>query len=299
MIKRLISGIVMLAILFPLVLIDNEICRILYSILVMFLSSYGCYEYITAAAKKMPNLKKFRVILPIISGVIGILTCNATFISNMGKHYAHLYPILLYLLSIVGINIGMLFVKDSNANEIQTCSFSLLYTGLMLGYAFSIKYLAPININNLGMDMNGVNAFMYVYLVVLVTDTFAYLFGIKFGKHKLCPTISPKKSVEGSVAGLVGGSVIGTIGAFLFGVISFEGNIALRIIIMLVFSCVLSVVVQLGDLVESKLKRSFDVKDFGNIMPGHGGILDRFDSFIFAGLVYYIIVMIMEVMILG
>ena len=147
--------------------------------------------------------------------------------------------------------------------------------------------------------INGVNAFLYVYLVVLITDTFAYLFGIKFGKRKLCPSISPKKSVEGAIAGLVGGAVIGTVGAFLFGMISFEGNIVIRVIVMLLFSALLSMIVQLGDLVESKLKRSFDVKDFGNIMPGHGGILDRFDSLIFSGLVYYIIVMIMEVIILG
>ena len=298
MIKRLISGVVMLGILLPLVLIDNTICRILYSVLVTFLSAAGCYEYINAASKKMPRLRKFKYVLPVISGIIGVLTCNATFISNAGDHSAQLYPILLYLLSVVGLNVAMLFVKDSDASDIQTCSFSLLYTGLMLGYAFSIRYLEPLEINKLGIHMNGVNAFMYVYLVVLITDTFAYLFGIKFGKHKLCPSISPKKSVEGSIAGLVGGTIIGAVGAFLFGIISFEGNIFARIITILVFSCILSAVVQLGDLVESKLKRSFEVKDFGNIMPGHGGILDRFDSFIFSGLVYYIIIMLLEVMIL-
>ena len=299
MIKRLISGVVMLCILFPLVLIDNTVCRILYSILVIFLSTVGCYEYMKAASDKMPRLKKFKYVLPVLAGLIGVLTCNATNLSNAGDHSAQLYPLLLYLLSVVGINIAMLFVKDSDAQDVQTCSFCLLYTGLMLGYAFSIRYLEPFNINKLGIEINGVNAFLYVYLVVLITDTFAYLFGIKFGKRKLCPSISPKKSVEGAIAGLVGGAVIGTVGAFLFGMISFEGNIVLRVIVMLLFSALLSMIVQLGDLVESKLKRSFDVKDFGNIMPGHGGILDRFDSLIFSGLVYYIIVMIMEVIILG
>ena len=298
MIKRIISGVVMLSILLPLVMIDSEVCEVIYSILVVFLGSYGCYEYINAASTKQPKLKKFKFILPIFSGLIALLACNATYESNDGNYSAHIYPMMLFLLCSVVLNISMIFVKDTTANEVQTSIFSLLYTGLILGYAFSIRYLSPVNINEM-IHINGINAFLYVYLVVLITDTFAYLFGCKFGKRKLCPTISPNKSVEGALAGLIGGAIFGTVGAFIFGMLDFNDNIALKIIVGLIFSGFLSVIVQIGDLVESKLKRSYDVKDFGNIMPGHGGILDRFDSFMFSGLAYYLIVMVMEVIILG
>lgn len=108
-----------------------------------------------------------------------------------------------------------------------------------------------------------------------VCDSFAYLVGYFFGKHKLIPEISPKKTVEGAI----GGVVFATLGLNLYGlIIELVTEITVSYVTLTVLGVVLSVVSQLGDLIASVIKREHNVKDFGNFMPGHGGIMDRFDS---------------------
>ena len=118
-------------------------------------------------------------------------------------------------------------------------------------------------------------------MITIITDTFAMFCGMLFGKHKLCPTISPKKSWEGSI----GGSIIATGAActfyhFLIGKVNYK---------IIIITLVLSVIGQLGDLVFSRIKRDNDLKDYSNIIPGHGGILDRLDSIIFVVICYVLL----------
>src|SRR5699024_10021113 len=115
---------------------------------------------------------------------------------------------------------------------------------------------------------------IYALLIVWVTDTGAYLFGRAFGKNKLWPRISPNKTIEGSV----GGTLCAVLLAVFFSLMNYLDT---SMISLAIFTVILSIFGQMGDLVESALKRHFDVKDSGTILPGHGGILDRFDSFIF------------------
>ena len=123
-----------------------------------------------------------------------------------------------------------------------------------------------------------------------MTDTFAMLIGCLIGKHKLIPKVSPKKSVEGSIAGSILGTAIASI--YYYNVITSNINI-IALIIMTLF---LSILGQLGDLFFSKMKRENNIKDFSNIMPGHGGILDRFDSMTFVIYGYIIIINIINLM---
>ena len=118
----------------------------------------------------------------------------------------------------------------------------------------------------------------------MVTDVFAMLGGKFFGKNKMCPKLSPHKTWEGSLCGLIGGSLVGIIFYSVF-----AGNFSFYLIIM---TLVLSIVGQMGDLVMSKIKRENSIKDFSNIMPGHGGILDRLDSVIFVFLTYMLLLVI-------
>ena len=125
------------------------------------------------------------------------------------------------------------------------------------GYAMSIRYLKPINLNQTLVELNGVKSFIYVYSIVVATDLFAYFIGIKFGKHKLCPEISPKKSIEGSIAGSIAGVVVGTTTAFLMKIVNPEANeIFLTVLVVLGLSAFLSITVQIGDLIASKIKRA-------------------------------------------
>ena len=120
------------------------------------------------------------------------------------------------------------------------------------------------------------------------TDTFAYFAGKALGKHKLCPAISPKKTVEGSVGGIVG--CIAIILIYSYACAAYTGY-SLNCLNAVLFACAASVVSQFGDLAASCIKREHGAKDYGNLIPGHGGILDRFDStLLIAPLSYYMFI---------
>ena len=133
------------------------------------------------------------------------------------------------------------------------------------------------NINEAGRGLT-----FFLLVTVWICDTAAYLFGKRFGRHKLRPTISPAKTIEGTIAGIV----FGTLGAL--GVWSLFLQEILSLPHALILGILLSIVGQLSDLSESIIKRSADVKDSGHLIPGHGGLLDRCDSLIFSAPALYI-----------
>ena len=123
--------------------------------------------------------------------------------------------------------------------------------------------------------MVGQYIYLLVFLAAWITDTFAYFTGFFFGKHKLCPNISPKKTVEGAV----GGVVFCIISFLVYGiVVSGMFKIQPNYVGLAVVGLVMSVLAQVGDLLASVIKRTYGVKDYGRVFPGHGGVLDRFDS---------------------
>ena len=148
--------------------------------------------------------------------------------------------------------------------------------------------------------LSGLFIFLYIYFTTIFTDIGAYSIGCRIGKHKLIPSVSPNKSVEGAIGGSICGTVVGTlclilaeqfIGFNLFGIESF----GLKIVIVIVISFMLTVVSQIGDLIASKLKREYEIKDYGNLFPGHGGVLDRFDSVILTCAVFFVILILLGV----
>ncbi len=138
--------------------------------------------------------------------------------------------------------------------------------------------------------------FVFYFLIALggawLADTFAYFFGRAFGKHKLAPNISPKKTIEGSVAGFIG-TVITFVGMALLyeNIMQNVGTpIAVYYIELIILGALLSVIGMIGDLVASLIKRQCKIKDFGSLLPGHGGIMDRCDSVIFVLPVFFLII---------
>ena len=146
-----------------------------------------------------------------------------------------------------------------------------------IGWAFGHHMILLRNINEAGRGLT-----FFLLVTVWLCDTAAYLFGKRFGRHKLRPTISPAKTIEGTIAGIV----FGTLGAL--GVWSLFLQEILSLPHALILGILLSIVGQLSDLSESIIKRSADVKDSGHLIPGHGGLLDRCDSLIFSAPALYI-----------
>ena len=123
---------------------------------------------------------------------------------------------------------------------------------------------------------NGVYVFVIVFISSCICDIFAYFTGYLFGKHKLIPEISPKKTVEGAI----GGTVFAVLGLLLYGLLisHIAEDVSVNYLILAVYGLLLAIVGQFGDLIASLIKREHGVKDYGKLFPGHGGVLDRFDS---------------------
>lgn len=154
-------------------------------------------------------------------------------------------------------------------------AFYLITSTFFLGIAF--RYLIVFRYMN-------IHYIFYLLLVTIMTDTFAHFYGTKLGRIKLCPYVSPNKTVEGMIGGTFFGTFIGSVYYLTF------INTNINTFYILGITLLLSLVAQAGDLVFSAIKRKYGVKDYGNIMPGHGGVLDRLDSLIFAMLAFSIII---------
>lgn len=154
-------------------------------------------------------------------------------------------------------------------------AFYLIGGVFFLGISFSLLIL----LRNRGLDI-----LLYLFLITAITDTYAYLVGMLIGRHKLLEDISPKKTWEGTIGGTLFGVVIGTV--FYNTVV--DQNLAIYVVILM--TLFLSLLGQFGDLFFSSIKRYYEKKDFSNIMPGHGGVLDRLDSIIFVilGFMFFI-----------
>lgn len=136
----------------------------------------------------------------------------------------------------------------------------------------------------------------WIWLIFLSSwgsDTFAYFAGRAFGKHKLAPILSPKKTIEGSIGGMIGTGVLGFIYTIIY--THYRYTILENYVVLVVIAVVVAALIsQFGDLAASAIKRTYGKKDFGNLLPGHGGILDRFDSILFVAPMIYLVVAVAE-----
>ena len=154
-----------------------------------------------------------------------------------------------------------------------------LNTGrIALAYMTSVYIIGAYSAVILLRDAGGAGKFLYLIPFVFgwVTDTFAYFTGRLFGKHKLIPAVSPKKTVEGAIGGAVCCAIVAVVYGLVIGK-CFDG-ISPNYVVLAITGLVIAVVSQIGDLVMSAIKRQYGIKDYGKILPGHGGLLDRFDS---------------------
>lgn len=181
--------------------------------------------------------------------------------------------------------------------------FAIVVGTLFLVFAFTVVFdwfdiadgaLLFILLMIVGLGVNGVLsvleygslAILYVAVSTYMTDTAAYFVGTRFGKHKLAPTVSPNKSIEGAVGGWLMSSLVSLVYATLLLSSKFDMSI------LVITSLTMPIIGQLGDLAFSSIKRHINVKDFGTLFPEHGGVLDRIDSLLFNFMFFYVVLLV-------
>jgi phosphatidate cytidylyltransferase len=249
--QRIITAVVGAAVFLPIVFLGN----LPFLALVYLLATISLYEML-----KMRKLQIF--------SIPGIISLVLLWIFLLPNEYLNLIEDLNYSKVEVAFLAVLLFLTYTVAtknkfsfDDVAFSTMAILYVGIGFYYFLETREA-------------GLTYVFYSLFIVWATDSGAYFIGRAFGKNKLWPEISPNKTVEG----FIGGIVCAVIVAILFGIFT---DIDASLIQLMMITVFLSIFGQIGDLVESALKRHYEVKDSGNILPGHGGILDRFDSLLF------------------
>ncbi|MDX8046971.1 phosphatidate cytidylyltransferase [Gracilibacillus sp. S3-1-1] len=245
---RIITAIIAILVFFPFVFLGG----LPFQIIMYLIATIGLIELL-----HMRGMTKYPI--PTILGVL--LLWSLMFPHDYQFFTTRLEFLMIFVLVILGYTV---LVK--NKFTFEDAGFLILasiYVGLGFYYFTQTRDVE-----------NGLVYMFYAILVILSTDTGAYFFGRAFGKNKLWPEISPNKTVEGAVGGIIVASIVAMVFQYFF-------EVHHSMVLVIVVTILASSFAQIGDLVESAIKRHFDVKDSGKILPGHGGILDRFDSWLF------------------
>lgn len=274
MLKRAVTAIILVGYAFAMLYLGTAVHYGFLDALIMSFAFVGTYEmYHTFRKSEYKN-----------SWGAPLLLCVA------------IYP-LWYFLGYKGILIALslsiclalavfTFKAKMELKDLLATIFSLIYPMALVSLAFALSREFPCG---------GTFAISFAIFLPVFSDTFAYLVGSTLGKRKLCPSISPKKTVAGAIGGLLG-SVLCAVTFFLLfdlyavipvGYVSFSDSVAVRAVVFVVLGIVGGVLAEIGDLAASRIKRTINIKDFGNIFPGHGGVLDRLDSIMFTLVMFF------------
>jgi phosphatidate cytidylyltransferase len=276
---KVITAIFIVAILLGIFLIPGVVGNWVFAGVFSVLALIACFEI--NRASKVEKIDIFNLVCSYLSVLALLAISIINIVINQVLLLLLFVPFILYAVT-------MVFNKKTN----HALSGVMLTNSLYVGIGFACIIL---------LRNEGLFFIIYAFIVSMVTDAAAQIGGMLFGRHKLIPSISPKKTVEGAIIG----TIMGCSGASLFGIflgamtrgdnyfsqilnpnhydnmLSFLNiGSTLSIVLIIVISLISSIIGQIGDLLASKIKRSYEIKDFSNILPGHGGILDRFDSII-------------------
>lgn len=263
---RIISGVIGIA----LATVVIQLGGVIFNAFVLVLALIGWREYVSAFSNMNVAIER----------VLSALTILGMWAVATQAHYNLILPIAL--LGILAVFSKAVFCHRT-FNVMQACytvagicyvGFTFIHLRLLRAFGSGIAVNSPI-----GEMETGCGLIWIALIGTWSSDTFAYFGGYLFGKHKLCPEVSPKKTVEGFISGVLGTMVTVTL---------VGSSLGFSAPMMAALGFVIALVATLGDLVESAIKRYTGIKDSGNLIPGHGGVLDRFDSVMFTvPFVYY------------
>ena len=257
---RLLSGIVLVIAAIFLIVTGNEV--LLFSTLLI---SCICMFELFRVFKFEKSLLS---VVPYIALILFYINLRWSFIHDVMMLFMGFLIVLMF--------VYVLSYPKYDAKQLMAAFFGMFYVGTMLSYVYQIRTLN-----------NGLYLAFLVFLCSWGCDTCAYCVGVLIGKHKMAPKLSPKKSIEGAVGGVLGSALLTALYCFIFrNHMNIDGT---EIAILAVIAAVAGLISMVGDLCASAIKRNYDIKDYGHLIPGHGGILDRFDSMIItAPIIYYL-----------
>ena len=276
-VTRLISGIVLVAVALL------TICSggwILYGTLTI-VSLIGMFELYRAVKVQKQGENLLAVV-----GYLGVILHYILLSLGYSEYYCNLKFQFIpdMMLFVIALLVVLMFVyvfsyPKYHAEQVMAAFFGVVYVGVMLSYIYQTR-----------MIRDGAFLVWLIFLCSWGCDTCAYCVGMLIGKNKMSPVLSPKKSVEGAVGGVVGAALLGAIYAAVVGSHLEAENPVITYAIICAVGALISMV---GDLAASAIKRNHNIKDYGTLIPGHGGIMDRFDSVIFTAPVIYYLSMFM------
>ncbi len=260
---RIISGFFIAILTILIVFLGDNI--LLFSLLA--LSLIGLHEFYKALNGKHENINYIAYGFTILFYLI-VWRQSFSFVFPLAIFITFALSLFCYL---------VLTYPKTNINNVAVTFMGFLYIPVAFIFVYYLR-----------TSQFGIYTVWLAFITAFATDTFAYFTGVFFGKHKLIPHLSPNKTIEGSIGGIVG-TIISCILFSLLVSTQIPTNTARITIIAAVIGLACSILAQFGDLTASSIKRLTGVKDFGNLIPGHGGVLDRFDSILFTAPVLAII----------
>ena len=256
---RFITGIVGIILLIGVVFSD------IFGVVIFLLSILAMREYLFCFKKTQHN--------PIKS--VAYFSTLGLLLLGLKIHIeSFVLPLILYGLIIVLSILAVLKSDKYKISDVALTIFGILYIPFLFSFIIMTRNL-----------QNGLYYIWVIFICSCVTDIFAYLVGCSIGKHKLLPSVSPKKTIEGAVGGIMGTLFV----ILIYGCClnKYVPAVNVSLVHFAILGLITSVLAQLGDLFASSIKRYVGIKDYGNVLPGHGGILDRLDSIIFIAPIVY------------
>lgn len=256
---RVLTGTLILAVILPILFFSEYV---IYPIALGFFCLAALFEIFGVIGVK----KQLAIVIP--SYVLAFCLPFFVYFAPNANRVAYLYFLFGALLIFMMYLFCVMVLKKGALSYSKIAEVFMLVTYVTTSFT-SLCLIRYID--------NGKVILFLVFIGSWVTDTFAYLTGTLIGKHKLIPEVSPKKTVEGAIGGTLSAVIFFPLFGFVAQAVT-DGDVKANYLVLVIYAVILAVVAQIGDLLASLIKREYKIKDYGSLLPGHGGIMDRFDS---------------------